>query len=448
MRKLERSLLPVVLALLSAAASSAPAPQACGKDRPFYLGAGVHLGQGKGTAAQARQMLSDTGLNAFRAELYWDRLEVTKGWLAIPPKLNELESMITQKGADRFFPLIALDYGNPFYDQADLPRSEEAIQGFANYAGFVARTYGESIPLYEVWNEWNSGMGSKVRPRKKGTPEDYVRLLGAAAPEIRKASPKALVIAGATSRIDVKWSRRFAELGGMDLADGFSIHPYNYNERPYRTPENAVSRLAKLQAIMVEASGKPVVPFYITEIGVPTSTAQDGQSEDEVGNYAMRFMLLARSLPYVCGIWWYELYDGGPKDDHAEHRFGLHRQNGDPKPASQAVASLAALLRNGRDFKSQQQGNLFTVSWTAEDGTPHVAQWTNTGSKQLDAAESKTLEQVKGWEAPPASAAQASTPGVAGRAAALSSTADGGAIVIQQTPLVFRQRGGASSKRQ
>lgn len=437
----------MALALLSATASSAPAPDACGKDRPFYLGAGLHLGQGKGTAAQARQMLSDTGLNAFRGEIYWDRLEASKGRLAIPPKLNELESLITQKGAGRFFPLIALDYGNPFYDQADLPRSDEAVQGFANYAGFVARTYGDAIPLYEVWNEWNSGMGSKVRPRKKGSPEDYMRLIKATAPEIRKASPKALIIAGATSRIDMKWSRRFAELGGMDLVDGFSIHPYNYNERPYRTPENAVSRLEKLQASMVEASGKPVVPFYITEIGVPTSTAQDGQPEDEVGNYAMRFMLLARSLPYVCGVWWYELYDGGPKDDHAEHRFGLHRQNGDPKPAAQAVASLAALLRNGRDFKSRQQGNLFTVTWTAEDGTPHVAQWTNTGSKQLDAAESKNLEQVKGWEAP-ASAAQPSTPALAGRAAALSSTANGGATVIQQTPLVFRQRGGAAGKKQ
>lgn len=63
------------------------------------------------------------------------------------------------------------------------------------------------------------------------------------------------------------------------------------------------------------------------------------------------------ALPYVRGVWWYDLIDDGPDAANAEDRFGLFRQTHALKPAAQVVQSLAPFLKNNH------------LAWIAESQT-------------------------------------------------------------------------------
>ncbi|MFM2450489.1 MAG: hypothetical protein RIS44_2939, partial [Pseudomonadota bacterium] len=280
-------------------------------------------------------------------------------------------------------PLIPLNYSNKFYDKGDLPRSDEAIEAYSRYAEFVAKTYRSASPIFEIWNEWNAGFGSSVLPRKKGSADDYIRLVQSAAPRVREASPESLILGGATANVDLKWSLRFVELGGLKWVDGFSIHPYNYRHHAKRSAEDAVEVLKALQEQMRQAAGQSSVPFYLTEIGLPSSTGKNGHTEEEMATYTARFLLLIRTQPYICGVWWYELLDSGSRDEEEEHRFGLFRQDGAAKPAAKVVAQIADFLKDGQDFVGNRSGSLQSVSWRMPDGSQHLAYWSLDGQDSL-----------------------------------------------------------------
>ena len=102
------------------------------------------------------------------------------------------------------------------------------------------RHFGKDVRLYEIWNEWDIGIGLPKPYRKGGSPEDYVRLLKAVYPRIKAVDPDVTVIAGASTSGGVKkgWLEAIVKLGALDYCDAISIHSYNYNEKfPQRGPE-------------------------------------------------------------------------------------------------------------------------------------------------------------------------------------------------------------------
>ena len=66
--------------------------------------------------------------------------------------------------------------------------------------------------------------------------------------------------------------------------------------------------------------------------------------EREAAMYLARFTLLARTRPWIRGVWWYDLIDDGDSDTSVEQRFGLVRRSLAPKPALRTAKSVAALL--------------------------------------------------------------------------------------------------------
>lgn len=381
-------------ALLALGHAASAAEPIC-KSPQFHLGAGTHLGQNKIDLARAQLFFKYAKVDSFRDEFYWQRLEREQGVLKIPENLSDLDKVVrSHKSSGGPLPVIALNYGNRLYDQGDLPRSPEAIQAYSKYAEFVAQTYSDVAPIFEIWNEWNAGFGSKVVPRPKGSVEDYLRLMQGAVPRIRKASPNSLILAGATGNVDMKWSVKFAELGGLKSVDGFSIHPYNYKHHSKRSPEDVLNGLQELQENMSKAAGVSAVPFYLTELGVPSSTSKNGSPEEAVAIYALRFLLLARTQPYICGVWWYELLDSGPQDAEDEHRFGLFRQDGAAKPSAKALAKVAEFLREGKNFTQKKSGNVQSVSWRMPDGSEYVSYWAFKGTEVMpfDGAKYKWVE--------------------------------------------------------
>jgi hypothetical protein len=57
--------------------------------------------------------------------------------------------------------------------------------------------------------------------------------------------------------------------------------------------------------------------------------------------------LLAKTMPFIKGIWWYDLQNDGPDPREREHNFGLMDHELRPKPAYLALQRISSLIREG-----------------------------------------------------------------------------------------------------
>ena len=308
----------------------------------FQFGVCVHLAMARSDAATVLRLVEQGGFNSIRDDAYWSGVERSEGVLEYPARYAESKramQVLAQQGQS---PIVILAYGNKFHDGGGFPVTPAGIAAYSRYAGFVTKTLRGSVRQFEVWNEWNSGFGSKPAA-KSGSAADYVRVLAPAAAAIRAANPDAQVIAGATAGVDLKWLREFIAAGGLAHADAISVHSYTLFR--YRVnPEGAILSLDRLHALLKAAEPARDIPVYVTEMGWPTNQGRHGVSERESANYLVRFMLLARSRPWIAGVWWYDLIDDGPSNTDAQHRFGLVRANLTPKPALLAARTVARLV--------------------------------------------------------------------------------------------------------
>jgi hypothetical protein len=168
----------------------------------FQFGVCTHLALKRGNAGQVLSLLAAGGFNSFRDDAFWGAIEREPGELRFPPKLDELRAAMAGAAARGESPIAVLAYGNRHYDAGGMVVSPAAIDAYANYAGFVARELKGQVHQFEIWNEWNSGFGSKPKANH-GDAQAYVRMLEPAAAAIHAANPKAEVIGGVTAGVDL-----------------------------------------------------------------------------------------------------------------------------------------------------------------------------------------------------------------------------------------------------
>jgi hypothetical protein len=318
----------------------------------FQFGVCTHLALGRGNAGQVLSLMADGGFGSFRDDAFWGAIESQPGKLRFPVKFDELRTAMTGATARGQSPLVVLAYGNRFYDGGGLVVSRAAIDAYAKYAGFMARELKGQVRQFEIWNEWNSGFGSKPKVNR-GDAQAYVRMLEPAAAAIHAANPDAEVIGGVTAGVDLKWFRALIAAGGLAHLDAISAHSYTLFRREIN-PEGAIVSLDKLHALLKEADPQREIPVYVTEIGWPTNKGKHGVEDREAAMYLARFMLLARTRPWIRGVWWYDLIDDGNSDTEAEQRFGLVRRSLAPKPALRMAKSVAALLKSTEPHRAYQ----------------------------------------------------------------------------------------------
>jgi polysaccharide biosynthesis protein PslG len=292
------------------------------------------------------------------------------------------------------------------YDSGDLPKSDSAIQAYADYTKYVVDHLRGRVDQFEVWNEWNLNTGSKITPRVWGQAEDYVKLLKVAQTAIKSANSKAVVIGGVVGGTDGKWTEKFIQAGGLSYVDGLSVHPYVFHHAHGHgdsrefiwsdvakssvgangpmppqggTPEEAMTWIDELKARIDRETGGKNLPIYISEFGWPSSTNPDGVSEELAAAYLQRFMLMAHARPWIAGTYWYDWIDEGSDSNNDEHRFGLRRQNGDAKPNYKALAAISEILRSGSPAKQSigKNGDI-VISGTLRNNKEFVASWSPT----------------------------------------------------------------------
>jgi hypothetical protein len=366
------------------------------KAEDFNVGVCTHFSQDKGIVDLNIRSMKNAGIGTIRDEATWSSIERQKGRLVMPQRHNDYVRSASAAGLDV---MLILDYANRFYDDGDRPRSPEAIEGFCRYAEFVARHFGKDVRLYEIWNEWDIGIGLPKKYDKGGSPEDYIKLLKAVYHRIKAAEPAAIVLAGGctSGAVNKGWFEKIIRLGALDYSDAVSIHSYNYGAKfPERSPETCSQWMTNVQKMLRKYNKGKDVPFYVTEMGWPTHIGKRSTAPQLSASYLARLYLLARTSPSFRGLWWYDFQDDGWKTQYNENNFGIVRPDLSPKPHYYVMADISGLIARGeyKDRLKTKDDNLYVLRfkhkqrdfwalWSSDDNTRQVILQTKSQSAPL-----------------------------------------------------------------
>ena len=338
----------------------------------FIPGVCTHLGGDRFTPATL-EMLKQSGAMSVRDEIGWIGVERKQGEMSVPPTHDRYFNSTLAAGLD---PLLILNYGNPFYDKGDSPRTDEGRAAFVRYAEFMVNHFKDRLYLYEFWNEWDIAIGGTT----PGTADNYAALLKLVYPAIKKIDPDILLMAGATTPMAIKngWLERMLELGALEFCDAVSIHTYVYGSKGQAgSPEAWAAWMQQVQEIIHKYSGGKDVPLYVTEHGWPTQIDERGRTPAVSGEYLARLYLLARTMPWMKGIWWYDFEDDAMKYDYNEANFGIIRPDLTPKPSWYALRDVADLAANAEYLGREDAGDpdVWVLKFRRPDGRDTWAVW-------------------------------------------------------------------------
>ncbi len=345
----------------------------------FIVGLGTHS-----ASEQGLTMTQATGVASLRDDIHWAEVEREKGVLVMPERYERYVDDALRHGLQ---PVLVLCYGNPFHDGGSFPVSEEAREAYTRFAEFVVAHFRGRVQRYEIWNEWNIGI-SLPPGTPHGQPEPYVALLRKVYPRLKAIGPEITVIGGALSGDGVEhgWLETACRAGLLESLDAFSFHPYCYRQSGQnRLPENGFFNQIRESQAVTRRYQKREVPIYITEVGWPTHDGPDGSTPEDSARFLARTYLLARTLPFVRGLWWYDLRDDGDDPHEREHHFGLLTRNWAPKPAYTVLTGICRLFREARfvgeiaanpalhviEFRRESGAWLFAM-WNGQEGTSSV----------------------------------------------------------------------------
>ena len=223
-------------------------------------------------------------------------------------------------------------------------RTATGRQCYADRSAGLAQKYGNKVQYYEVWNEWNIGLGfggpgSCANQTICANTVAYTDLLCRTYKAIKAVAPNARVVSSVTSGTDLSWNGRVFDAGGGKCMDALSVHPYVYLKAkfsvPYTSPGSVgaakfVEAVTAVDNLIKSKNGGRSLPILVTEEG-----RANGTSPQITADYLTEVYKRAKSLPFLEGIWWYSLEESSPG------RFGLLSQDNTKKPGFFALEAAA-----------------------------------------------------------------------------------------------------------
>ena len=339
-------------------------------ETPFVLGVATHLTRQPRPIDQNLDALAAAGIMSLRDDAGWGRVEQQRGVLKIPAQWDEVIDGAMARGIE---PLLILDYGNKFYDGGGKPSSAEGIAAFVRYAQFLAQHFKGRVKRYEVWNEWDHGPGNASH----ASADAYLRLVKAVHAAVKQIDPEAEIIAGAITPVGIRegFLTRLVEQGVLNHADALSLHPYIHCDRA-RTPEDWARWMKQVGDDLQRLADRPV-RVYLTEMAWPAHQGACGISEQAQAENLVKMFLLAKGLPFIKGVWWYDLQNDGPDPKNREHNFGLLDHELRPKPAYRALQRFSGLIREGEYVDSLAEGPALRALHLRKNGEDTLALWSD-----------------------------------------------------------------------
>ncbi len=152
-----------------------------------------------------------------------------------------------------------------------------AYDDFAAFAALFAERYKDSVDYIIIGNEPNLSFEWGYR---QTSPRDYVELLAAVYPAIKRADPKMIILAGALAPTiepegspwatnDLVYLQGMYDAGAADYFDGLAVHAYGLTFPADAEPGPEIlnfRRIELVRQVMVE-NGDEATPIYVTEMG-------------------------------------------------------------------------------------------------------------------------------------------------------------------------------------
>jgi len=235
------------------------------------------------------------------------------------------------------------------YSSGCNPTTASGRQCYADRSAALARTYGNKVQYYEVWNEWNGGLGLGCDWHQPGTPcvnaPMYTDLLCRTYKAVKAVQPNAIIVGGAAAGVDIPWISQLLDAGAGNCMDMISVHTYVYGRTRYSVPYNSppsvgvdkfVEAITDAHNLVKQKTGK-TMRVLVTEGG----RSDLGQSSNEqlTADYITEIYRRAPSIPFLEGFWFFCLED--PIRDQSSHGYGLVRSNNTKKPGFAAYQAAA-----------------------------------------------------------------------------------------------------------
>jgi polysaccharide biosynthesis protein PslG len=179
-------------------------------------------------------------------------------------------------------------------------------QSFANFAGEVAKRYGDKISAYEIWNEPNSALYWSPAV----DPVSYTKMLTLAYTAIKTANDvngvvnpdDPMVVAGVfTSVLDsgnafmspVTFLDKMYQNGAKGFFDALSFHPYHFTTKFSAGANNGypyepIDQLIQMRQMMID-KGDAALRIWATEYGLPTG-GPNGVSDQNQAKFVDDFL--------------------------------------------------------------------------------------------------------------------------------------------------------------
>jgi hypothetical protein len=233
-------------------------------------------------------------------------------------------------------------------------------------------------------------------------------------PRLKKVAPEVTVIGGACTGGAVRrgWLEEIVKLGALDACDVLSIHTYNYSAPgAERTPEAWHAWMQQVQQMLRNHNQGRDVPLFVTEMGWPTHAGKSNSATPELSaSYLGRLYLLARTLPFVRGVWWYDYQDDGWEAEYNEHNFGIVRPDLTPKPSCYVMADVAELAAAGEFLdrvetedpalwvlRFRLDGEIVWAAWSADDKPRRILLETTAAAEELIVQKLGHRSVARGW---------------------------------------------------
>ncbi len=217
--------------------------------------------------------LAELGAKWARCQTGWNRCEEARGEYTFE-WLDDIVDSLLKIGVQPWF---NLGYGNKLYTPqkpSDMSVGwapifdDEAKAAWLRFVGKLAEHFADRVDHWEIWNEPNiSGFWKPNKPNAA----DYVSMVEATAPVIRRAIPNVVLIGGAFAGIPMSYIQGCLEAGLTKHVDKISYHPY----RP--SPESGYAgEIATLRKMI--SKHNPEVELWQGENGCPSLGGPDTDS--------------------------------------------------------------------------------------------------------------------------------------------------------------------------
>jgi len=352
---------------------------------PFIVGVVTHFMNDEAPPLPRLRLAAAAGINSARDAPYWSSAETALGqWRVVPGWRTWLSG-----GVDlNMTPMAILCFSTWFHNNIK-PSEPQVKPGYLQYVDYATRQLGAGVGFYEIWNEWDLGND----PKDPALSADYAALVRDTAPIVRRNSPQSTILAGAITSHGMRggFAERLIDDGVLNWVDGLSLHPYVHCANGENaTPEGWIKWMRSYSQKLTNKVGREV-PLYLTEMSWPSHQGNCGNTPVTQAAYLGRAYFLARTLPAIKGMWWYDLIDDGVDKSNQEHHFGLLEYGTlKPKPAYGVMQAVAPVVRDFRyDAQASRQGAEVYMLYFDKGPERVLAAWT-TGYTRTESLISPT----------------------------------------------------------